>query len=248
MRRWGLLPFSYGDAGYFLRDYPRISKQKYTFGNWGARLWEYCYAESILNECGIRDKAVIDIGIGLPSQYSFYQFYIQSGCRLFGIDPDVRLPLETRLADGCIILRQSAEVLPMNDASIDVVVAISSLEHFPSMVFRKALAEINRVLKPSGKIVITLDETFDRNRPSPWAILERSLNGFSAVECNDLLPNSARLFTMAWLLEFLSPFFHTEHIRIYNVPSAPNGERLHYLQSVPMNSIISYCCLTKRNN
>jgi SAM-dependent methyltransferase len=51
--------------------------------------------------------------------------------------------------------------LPFKDASIDLVVSISTLDHLPPATLPGALAELCRVLAPGGCIVLTLDSRYN---------------------------------------------------------------------------------------
>jgi SAM-dependent methyltransferase len=72
--------------------------------------------------------------------------------------------------------------LPFKDASIDLVVSISTLDHLPPATLRGALAELCRVLSPGGCIVLTLD-----SRHNPLHVfsnaLRRRLGRIHAERC-----------------------------------------------------------------
>lgn len=57
--------------------------------------------------------------------------------------------------ENCGFAIANAMTLPFPDASFDAVMSVSSLEHFADD--RQAVREINRVLKPSGPFVLTVD-------------------------------------------------------------------------------------------
>lgn len=61
-------------------------------------------------------------------------------------------------------VRCSAEVLPLEDECVDVAIAKSSLDHIPD--YRRALAEIRRVLRGGGVLIVTIN-----NRGSWWKTL-----------------------------------------------------------------------------
>ena len=97
---------------------------------------------------------VLEVGIGSGLNLPFYSSDVQ---RIYGVDPSVELQ---RIARGRVVaapmkvefLSQSAEEpLPLPDASIDTVVTtwtLCSIANAP-----KALREMKRVLKASGRLV-----------------------------------------------------------------------------------------------
>jgi ubiquinone/menaquinone biosynthesis C-methylase UbiE len=97
---------------------------------------------------------VLEVGIGSGLNLPFYSSDVQ---RVYGVDPSVELQ---RIARGRVVaapmevefLSQSAEEpLPLPDASIDTVVTtwtLCSIANAP-----KALREMKRVLKASGRLV-----------------------------------------------------------------------------------------------
>lgn len=84
------------------------------------------------------------------------------GCDVTGVDVS-ETALELARAKGLNVLNQSAEVLPFEDATFDVVILREVLVHIHEPV--KALKEMRRVLKPSGFLLGS----------SPHANLERTL-------------------------------------------------------------------------
>jgi len=60
--------------------------------------------------------------------------------------------------------------LPFKDASIDLVVSISTLDHLPPVAMPGALAELCRVLAPGGCIILTLD-----SRHNPLHVFSNAL-------------------------------------------------------------------------
>lgn len=72
--------------------------------------------------------------------------------------------------------------LPFTDASIDLIVSISTLDHLPPAALPGALAELCRVLAPGGCIVLTLD-----SRHNPLHVfsnaLRRRLGRIHAERC-----------------------------------------------------------------
>lgn len=230
----------YGEAGYFLKRNPVTGK--YTFSNWGSRIWEYKYTETMLLNWGVKGKRVVDIGIGLPSDSNFYKFYVNNGVELIAYDLDSRLSTITRLSEKCrIINKNSAQMDEIESSSVDVVVAISNFEHFDIESFEKTLIEVNRILKAGGKFLITFDIVLDHDKPAAWALLEKSINGKPAVESNEVLGLEAKKLELEDYLEILSKYFDVP-THILNKGSSTKD----LVYSDKWNSKIGYAVVTKK--
>jgi len=216
--------------------------QKYTYANWGSRKWEYYYVGKLLEEIGIAHKNVVDIGIGLPSDSNFYEYYVESDCNLIGLDPDTRLDDITQLSETCCIYRKSAEKMSsIEDGSTDVVVALSSLEHFPFEAFNKTIQEVHRSLKDDGHFIVTLDLTYDKRSSAPWAILEKTMNGLPVEENDERLEDRYQQLTLEHFIKLISPYFYSKDESIAN-RSSPVRELVY---SKKWNSHIAYMHLYK---
>jgi SAM-dependent methyltransferase len=82
------------------------------------------------------------------------------GCQTVGVDMSdeslewARLRAR-RLGYDCSFVKGDAQQLPFQDASFNKIVSSSALEHFHDD--RSALKEMTRVLKPEGRLVLTVD-------------------------------------------------------------------------------------------
>jgi len=163
-------------VGIFKNSDPTLSSIKY--GNWGSRPYEYAWTSSVVS---IKNKKVIDLGVGLPSQYNWYQhvmihlrpaFYV-------GIDFDSRILNELIMTPNYEIKYMNMAELHYQDKSFDIAYCISTFEHIPYEIFMKSIEEAYRVLKDDGMLVITLDEEWDKNElvthDNGWNTLEQSL-------------------------------------------------------------------------
>ncbi len=84
----------------------------------------------------------------------------QNGCDVHGIDiSDESLDNAKCLAEkekvNCVFTVGNAEELPYPDEEFDTLVCNCSLEHFVNDL--QALKEMNRVLKPGGEVMLTVD-------------------------------------------------------------------------------------------
>ena len=96
---------------------------------------------------------VLEIGIGSGLNLPFYAVRVE---RIIGIDPSPGLLARAReaVAETTVpveLLEGSAEALPLEDASVDSAVTSWTLCSIPDAA--AALAEVRRVLKPSGRLL-----------------------------------------------------------------------------------------------
>ncbi len=178
-----------------------------TWGNWGSRPYEYYWVNSVVS---VEGKRVIDLGVGLPSQYNWYEYIVKNQKPSFyaGIDFDGRMTKEEILNKPNFTMRymSMADLKYPND-SFDVAYCISTFEHIPYEIFLKSIQECHRVLKDNGLLVITLDEQWDKKLPqtihNKWNDLELSLieNGMFNRE------ESALSFSLPNFLDLIKDYF-----------------------------------------
>ena len=79
----------------------------------------------------------------------------------------------------------SVESLPFPDRFFDVIVSFETIEHVPEEVQKKFLAEIRRLLKPDGVLVISSPDrqyyTVERNKVNPYHVAEFFRRDFFAL-------------------------------------------------------------------
>lgn len=160
--------------GYFKSNDPQLPGIK--FGNWGSRPYEYFWAACVEP---LEDKDVFDFGTGLPSEHTWHQFVVDNlGVKsYFGIDMDSRLKLEEIDRPNHKVKCLNGTSLPLTDSSFDIVMSISSFEHIDNLDdFRGVMKELHRILRPGGKMIVTLDEYHDYTRTDalPWNELEKA--------------------------------------------------------------------------
>jgi SAM-dependent methyltransferase len=89
-----------------------------------------------------RGDAALDVGCGTGSFLPVLARYAE---HVVGVDPLAE--------EGGELVRASAEDLPFDPGSFDVVVALDVLEHVDDFT---ALSEVRRVLRPGGIVVLTV--------------------------------------------------------------------------------------------
>lgn len=97
-----------------------------------------------------KGERLLDLGCG---RGTFTEMFHNKGYDAVGIDldPEYKNKLTNRKAK---YLTASAESIPFPNNSFDVILLLDALEHINNK--KKALSEINRILKPEGKAIIAV--------------------------------------------------------------------------------------------
>jgi len=243
-------------VGVFTASYPTLAGIKW--GNWGSRPYEYYWVSKIVP---IQGKRVIDLGVGLPSQYNWYQYVINNLKPSFyaGIDFDGRVLQELEQGNNFEIRHMNMAQLEYPDKSFDIAYCISTFEHLPYEAFIKSIQEAHRVLTDEGLLIITLDEEWDQNQPSNynngWNTLELSLleqgtftrthRSFGLPEFLTLIENYFTLVQEDAVVDpqtqiiYSSTDNHIYYNRVNRDPAILNS-------GLPTNSCVSYAVLKKK--
>lgn len=129
----------------------------------------------------VKNKRVLDIASG--EGYGCAAFRSAGAKSVIGVDIDP-LACAHAVRKYAIDARAgSAESIPLESGSVDVVVSFETIEHVPSPV--RFMREISRVLKPDGLLVIS---TPDKNlynsagkEPNPYHCSEMTLEEFETL-------------------------------------------------------------------
>ena len=228
------------------------------YGNWGSRPYEYYWAAMI---AAVRGKHVIDLGIGIPSQYNWYEYVAHTLNPAFyaGIDHDERIKLEIKQGLNFDIRYMDMTLLRYADKTFDVAYCISTFEHIPYKDCLKAIAEAHRVLKDDGILIITLDEEWDKTPPADyhngWNLLEQTLmqdNLFARRERSFGLPEFLMLIQDYFVLVQEDAVIDHDAGIIYSSKDRylyydrVNRDALILNSGLPVNSCVSYAVLKKR--
>jgi ubiquinone/menaquinone biosynthesis C-methylase UbiE len=131
--------------------------------------WDYLFSKLtadhyLLSQIDIWGKVVLNIGC---APHPIDELLFARKCKRWvatDINPDVLTAarkiveeeLSTDVASKIKFVEADARKLPFKDEEFDVVVAFSTIEHIPDEGWRKALAEIARVTKKGGYVVVTI--------------------------------------------------------------------------------------------
>jgi len=220
--------------GYFKPTDPTLDGLR--FGNWGSRPYEYYWAATILDA---KDKTVLDLGIGSPSEHNWYDFVTNvMKTKLYcGIDFDERLKTETIDTDNCKVQWMDMTDLKFDNDKFDIVYCISTFEHFEKEeLFLESIKEAHRVCKKDGLMVVTLDELWNKDNKDPiysaWNELEKILIK------NNHYDNSNISFGMKDFINLVSNYFEPLEFKTTEIEKANSDESL--LHSKIWNSVVSY--------
>ena len=145
----------------------------------------------------------------------------KKGCHVYGVDINkASIEMANTLAKGhnCNFKVGDAENLPFESNTFDKVVSVCSLEHFDHD--EKALAEMNRVLKGGGILVLTVDSftyrRIKRNLQEKHKRDHHVVNYYSATQLSEKLEKHGFAVEESkyFLNSPISTFFYTLGIRL----------------------------------
>jgi 2-polyprenyl-6-hydroxyphenyl methylase/3-demethylubiquinone-9 3-methyltransferase len=110
----------------------------------------------------VSGRRILDLGCG---KGRFATALCQRGAAVVGLDLSVAMLGE---ATGIERVRASARRLPFGPASFDGVFAVELFEHLARQSLDVVCAEIRRVLKPGGTLVIVDKNVWSWNAHRPW--------------------------------------------------------------------------------
>ena len=108
----------------------------------------------VLSELESLSGRILDIGCGEGEMLSIIQREYGDRFELSGVDLSGKAIgcAEEKLAGKAVFKKADVEELPFDDAYADIVLCMHSFHHYPNP--QKALSEMNRVIKPGGRVML----------------------------------------------------------------------------------------------
>jgi len=153
---------------------------------WWSRKYEYPWVAAQM----CKGDVVLDAGCGISH---FFKYWLSDNCKqVVALDGDKRI-LDMEDRDNLKFVFSGIEHMPLDDDTFDKVICVSVLEHTGDTM-HLILDEFARVLKPTGRLVVTLDiptielttwqEAVEQSR---FEIDEKGKNSLSWDEPEDIL-------------------------------------------------------------
>lgn len=182
---------------YNLPDHTDVNLQRYPWSDklitspapYAARLWEYPF--SLIEADLSVGLQCADIGCGM-SAFTIYLADLLGIDSVIGIDADVfesgvkykghGVSREFLNRTGIDFLKSDMTSLHVDSNTFDRVFCISVIEHLPRIKVPQAMREMSRVLKPGGRLVLTMDVNIFSDITNPPSLIWDT----GLVPCGDL--------------------------------------------------------------
>lgn len=154
-----------------LPDHSDVNQERYPWAKgllnvpafYAARMWEYPFA---IHSAELQDGMLCaDIGCGMTA-FTIYLKEIAK-CGVIGVDPDAfesglrykghGVSREFIRKTGLEIIQCGMEAIALPSNRFDRVFCLSVIEHLPPAAARRGVQEMARILKPGGRLIITVD-------------------------------------------------------------------------------------------
>ena len=154
------------------------------------------------------NSKVLDIGCGNGKNMNY-----RKDLQMYGIEYSQALT-DICINQGLNVIQGDALTLPFNDSSFDAVIMIAVIHHIEPKLHNKVLNEIQRILVPGGKCLITnwaVEQPENAKRqfikglnmvtwkgkednPLPYWVMDKEL----AEEFTNNLPNGLKFMNLDW--------------------------------------------------
>lgn len=191
----------------------------------------------------ISGKKIVDVGCGNGIMSVFFAL---QGAKVVGIDIEANalakakaLALKWNLKDECIFLHGSAESMPIESESIDIVFSKSTIQY---MNRENVLDEYNRIISPDGILVLLENLPFN-----PFINIYRLRRRLFAKTPQEIrYVNSVRGYITFAEIKSLKNIFHNVTHKEYHLFSMFTIYLIHYKQYTLIRNI--HFLLTRLDN
>jgi len=147
---------------------------------------------------------VLDVGCGTGTLAIEAQQYVGVAGHVAGIDPGTQQIARARSKAARRYLPVDFQIgvighLPFPDASFDVVLSTIMMHHLSDRLKREGLAEITRVLKPGGRLVVA---DFKRSETRSQQLQKKSVRFGSVRDLPELIKEAGFLHLRTDEMEF----------------------------------------------
>lgn len=157
----------------------------------------------------VKGDRILDIGCGDGSITKRFK-----GKEIVGID--LHLPKIIDIPPNCKFIEADARDLPFEDNHFDCVLMSESLEHIPDE--EKAISEVHRVLRPGGRVIITVPNSTVLGIKEKRAPMD---------------PDHKREYTSKTLRELLSKYFKVKKIEGVAFPLFEKYGLIYKIEQLP---------------
>ena len=116
---------------------------------------EYAFVVDALRDAG--GGQLLDMATGfIPPWHRLAEILTRAGWTVLAVDTNPGV-VGLNWVPGVVYLQADARAVPVEDHVFDVVTCISTLEHVGRAEARQIVAEMQRCVKPGGRLVLTAD-------------------------------------------------------------------------------------------
>jgi len=114
-----------------------------------------------------KNSKILDLGCGSGRNLIYLA---KKGFQIYGLDSAekgikiIKQKLKKDNLQSKLTTQSFFQTLPYKDSSFDIIISIQSLQHGTETQIKKTIKEIHRILKPNGKIFVTLCGRYSKGK------------------------------------------------------------------------------------